>query len=122
MFNFLYIQAQAATTLGEEVGPLGFYEKLAGDVLSIVNVLTVVVFSLGLLLFLWGVARYIYKSNDESAQREGKRVMITGIVALFVMSSVWGIVQLAGKILGIDQGVNIHAPGIDYSLPKQSLE
>ncbi len=51
-----------------------------------------IVAGLALLFFFWGLAKFILKADDETAREEGKQVMKWGIVALFVMVSVWGIV------------------------------
>jgi hypothetical protein len=61
--------------------------------LGIVDSLVKVSFGLGLLFFFWGIAKFILAAGDESKHEEGKRLMIWGIVALFVMASVWGIVN-----------------------------
>jgi len=46
-------------------------------------------FSLALLYFFYGVAQYVRSAGDKE---EGKKIMWWGVIALFVMSSVWGLV------------------------------
>ena len=65
---------------------------------------------MALLAFFWGLAKYIFHSNDEEKKAEGKNIMIWGIVALFVMASVWGIVKFIGDaVLG---GTSYSAPAV----------
>jgi len=71
---------------------------------GVVNTLIPVIFALALLLFFWGVAKFILQSGDPEARKEGKQIMIWGIVALFVMTSIWGIVAFIGEELQIDTG------------------
>lgn len=53
-----------------------------------------IAFALCLLYFFWGVAKYIrVSSGSEKAAEEGKRIMLYGIIALFVVFSVWGIIE-----------------------------
>jgi len=71
---------------------LGQTEGILNQAKSIVtNILIPLVFTLALLFFFWGVAKYIWSAGQE--KEEGKKIMIWGIIALFVMSSVWGLVS-----------------------------
>ena len=58
--------------------------------------------SIALLIFIWGIVTFISKSGNEEAVIEGKRKMIWGIVALFVLVSVWGLVALLQQLTGIN--------------------
>lgn len=52
---------------------------------------------LALLYFFWGIALFIFQSGDEKKVEEGKSKMKWGIVSLFVMVSVWGLVSILQK-------------------------
>lgn len=59
-------------------------------------------FALCLLYFFWGVAKYIREgAGSEEAAKEGKRIMVWGIVGLFIAFSVWGIISFIQSELGI---------------------
>ncbi|HEY9586253.1 MAG TPA: hypothetical protein VJJ27_01245 [Candidatus Paceibacterota bacterium] len=49
-------------------------------------------FAVALLVFLWGVSKTIRAQGDEEKIKEGRRVMFWGIIALFVMVSISGLV------------------------------
>lgn len=56
--------------------------------------------------FFWGVVKFVYKAGDNpQAIAEGKWFMFWGIVALFVMVSVWGITAFISSTFGIKQVV-----------------
>jgi len=81
-----------------------------GDVICIFIdlILTVIpiVAGLALVVFFWGLAKFILKAGEESAREEGKQVMKWGIVALFVLVSIWGIVMfLHGDLFGSPIGI-----------------
>ena len=77
---------------------------------DLINSLIIIVGAIALLVFLWGLAKFIMKvGGDEKAVADGKRLMIWGLVALFVMVSVWGLVNLIGDEL---------IPGLDNSAPR----
>ncbi len=58
---------------------------------------------LALLYFFYGLAEYIFKAKDTEARTEGRERMIQGIIALFVMVSVWGLVRVIGNTFGVGQ-------------------
>ena len=62
------------------------------NIWDLIDGLVVLMVALGLVFFLWGLAKFILHAGDEKARAEGKQVMLWGIIALFVMVSVWGIV------------------------------
>lgn len=69
---------------------------------QIVGIATPIVAGLALLVFLWGLVKFIVKADDEEARTQGRQFMVWGVVALFVMASLWGIIFFIGFSLGID--------------------
>lgn len=68
-------------------------------------------FALAIVLFLWGLVKFVRSAGDSKARDEGKGMMIWGIVALAVMVSVYGLIGWLTSFAGIN---NPSAP----SLPK----
>jgi len=52
------------------------------------------IISLALVYFLFGVAQFIMHAGDSVKREEGKTIMMWGIIALFVMVSIWGLVRV----------------------------
>ena len=77
----LALAAETLTNFAETIG-------------NVIATLTPIVVALALLFFFWGLAKYILSAGDEAKQTEGRSIMIWGIIALFVMVSVWGLVQV----------------------------
>jgi phosphoglycerol transferase MdoB-like AlkP superfamily enzyme len=50
--------------------------------------------SLALVVFLVGVLRFVGAGDNEEKRQSGRAVMIYGIVTLFVMLAVWGLVGI----------------------------
>ena len=49
---------------------------------------------MALLAFVWGLVKFITRAGgDEKGVTEGKKLMLWGIIALFVMISIWGILR-----------------------------
>ncbi len=76
-----------------------------GDLISavggLVSQLTVIAGGVALLVFIWGLAKFIFKSGDEKSHEEGRAIMTWGVIALFVMVAVWGIVGFMQSALGL---------------------
>lgn len=68
--------------------------------------------SLALLAFFWGLAQYIFKAGDKEAKEEGQRVMIAGVVGLFLIAAIGGIIELLAESLDISTSTNIPVPGV----------
>ena len=60
---------------------------------GLINKSIAVVVAIALIYFFWGLAKFLFRiGGDEEAVKEGKRIMKWGVIALFVMICVWGIV------------------------------
>ena len=55
---------------------------------------------LALLVFFWGLVKFISTAGDVKSHDAGRSLMIWGIIGLFVMISIWGILQFLGDQLG----------------------
>jgi hypothetical protein len=58
------------------------------------------IFTLAFVVFLWGVFKFI-RSSEQKDKEESKNFIIMGLIGLFVMVSVWGILKILGNTLGI---------------------
>jgi hypothetical protein len=68
----------------------GVLDTLGG----IINTLTPIVVALAVLFFFWGLANYILKTGDEEGRAGARHMMIWGVIILFVMVSVFGLIGL----------------------------
>ncbi|MBI2086728.1 MAG: hypothetical protein HYT69_00955 [Candidatus Zambryskibacteria bacterium] len=60
---------------------------------DLVRYATIVIAGIALLVFFWGLVKFIFKvGGDEKAVADGRRLMIWGLIALFVMVSIWGLI------------------------------
>jgi hypothetical protein len=75
------------------------FQTLVGQIVDLINIVVPVLMAMALLLFFVGVARFIYESGDAHGHGEGKSMIIWGLVALFVLVSVWGIINVFKQAL-----------------------
>jgi hypothetical protein len=102
----LIIPVLALTPVFVSAQNLGNLNNLLSSFGNLVDKALPIVVALALLGFFWGLAKFILNANDEDKRKEGKQLMIWGIVGLFVMVSVWGLVQFIGNALGVGSGGN----------------
>ncbi len=64
--------------------------------------------TLSIIIFIIGVIKYIAKADEATERKQGRMFMIYGIIALFVMVSIWGLVGIIQGTFGL--GTNILIP------------
>lgn len=74
----------------------------------ITSTLIPMAFALCLLYFFWGVAKYIKEVGQ--GKEEGKRIMVWGVVGIFVAFSIWGIIAFLQSELNISPIFKIDQP------------
>ena len=72
---------------------------------KIVAMLVPIIIGVAVLMFLLGVLQYV-TASDEDSQKSARQTMIYGTVVLFVMVSIWGLVNVLGSTLDL----NVTAP------------
>lgn len=82
-----------ALTIGE------LMENLTEQILS---PLIGILMTAALVAFFYGVVKYLAKLSSDKDRAAGKDLMIWGVVALFVMVSVWGLVNFIRSSLDLD--------------------
>jgi len=88
-------------------------QTLLNSIKNLVSLALPIVVGLALLGFFWGLMKFIFSAGDEGAKEKGKDIMIYGIVALFVMVAVWGLVGFIASSLDIETGGEADIPTVD---------
>ena len=58
------------------------------------------VITLSVVAFIWGMIEYFLNPNNEEKRKSGKGFMFWGLITLFVMVSMWGIVSVLSNTFG----------------------
>src|SRR5690606_24929370 len=77
-----------------------------GFIKNILDTLLPLIIAAAVVYFIYGVATYIL-AGDEDKKEAAKNNIVWGIIALFVMISVWGLVNILVNTFGLDNTVNI---------------
>jgi len=73
---------------------MNFSQFLGTITTSILQPITVLIIGLAVLYFLLGLLKYIQSVGDETKHKEGITMMTYGIIGIFVMVSLWGLVHV----------------------------
>jgi uncharacterized membrane protein YbhN (UPF0104 family) len=71
----------------------------------ILNPIILLLFSVALLVFFWGLFRFISNADNETERETGRQNIMYGLIGMFIMVSVYGLMRL---VLG---SFGISAPG-----------
>lgn len=63
------------------------------------------IFTLAVVVFFWGVAIYIKNADDTAKRSEGRMYMLYGVIGLFVMVAVWGLVGILANTFQVPLSV-----------------
>ena len=84
--------------------------------IAVFTLLAYLFISCAVAVFFWGIVKFIWNAGDEKTIDEGKKMMIWGLVGLFVIVGIWGIVGFIQESLGIGGGGGGTTIGIPYKL------
>src|SRR6185369_11066636 len=83
------------------------FQDLLGYFGCIINASVIpLIFALAVVMFAWGAVNFfIINADEENKRAQGRQFMIWGIIALFVMVSVWGLVGILGDTFNLHTDV-----------------
>lgn len=82
------------------------FPSLVTFILEYIQLLIPLVAALTLLVFFLGLAKFIFRvGGNEKEIENGKNLMIYGVIGLFVMLSIWGIVYFLTGEFGFKFGI-----------------
>ena len=73
---------------------------LVDSLKGVLGLIVPIIIGFALIAFLWGIVKYMWGASDEKQREESKMFMLWGIIGLFVMVSVWGLVAIIANLTG----------------------
>lgn len=94
-FGFLSLALMFPFMAAAQIPANSLQSLLTGIIGFINNVAVPFVFAIAFIVFIWGIFTYFISGGaDDDKRKKGKDLMLWGIVAFFVMASVWGLVNI----------------------------
>ena len=99
--------ASPALIFAQKDGLEEFFDTLGG-LLSTVSAL---LFAAAVIFFFWNLMKYIMSDSKQEATQG----MIWGVIILFVMTSVYGLVNILSETIELDESASINVPTLPTS-------
>lgn len=85
----------------EDYSKKTFQKIVSSLILKTANYGINLLFGLTILVFLFGLMKYMFKGSDsDTARAEGRKLMLWGVIGIFVMVSVWSLVNILSNTIG----------------------
>lgn len=102
--GFMPFIAMAATNI----------ENILLTVQRIIGYVIPILIAVALIMFINGVIKYITAGADETKRAEARNTMLYGIIGLFVIVAVWGLVDVIARTFDVDTGGYQVLPKINF--------
>lgn len=80
--------------------------SILGTIKNLLNILIPILITAALMFFIFGVVKYVIADNSDD-QAKAKSIIVRGVVGLFVILSVWGLIGVIQSTFGIGAGGDI---------------
>lgn len=67
------------------------------------------------LMFVWGAARFIKSAGNEKEIKDSKNLLIWGVIGLFVLVTIWGVIYFLQGELNFREGKTPIIPQIRFT-------
>lgn len=74
-----------------------------------VDRLTFLAVAIGILIFIWGIIRYVVANNEEQ-KANAQRLILYGVIGLFAITAIWGLVKFLSNTTGVGGEVAPNLP------------
>ena len=108
-------------TLSFAVGGAAGFENLNNLILTFANKVVrstgYMMFTIAVVVFFWGIVQFIWAARQGAEGKgiqKGTQFMKWGLVALFVMFSIWGIIKFAQDVFQIQGENTIIVPSLNF--------
>lgn len=79
------------------------FASIVNNTLEIVfTPLVALLVGLGLVIFFWGLIKYLGSTGNDEDQKKARDIMVYGIIGLFIMISVWSFVNILASTFFAD--------------------
>lgn len=82
-------------------GKVVFADIISFATCTISSIIIPLLVALAIMVFIYGVITYVISADDEEKRKTGRQYMMYGIIGIFVMVSVWGLVNILSNTFGV---------------------
>lgn len=81
------------------------FSSIVSNIINLLDRVVILVIAIAVVWFLYGLVGYLANSGNEEKRKDSISYMINGIIGLFVMFAIWGIVYLITSFFGLSFGI-----------------
>lgn len=74
----------------------------ANAIITILNIVFPVLLAIAVFIIVWGIFKFILNAGDEEARKTGRGFILWGVVGVFLMLSVWGLVNILQNTISLN--------------------
>ena len=74
----------------------------ANAIVTIMNIVFPVLLAVAVFIIVWGIFKFIVNAGDEEARKTGRNFILWGVVGVFLMLSVWGLVNILTNTISLN--------------------
>ena len=67
---------------------------MAAAIGSILDIIVPVLVTIAVFIVIWGIFQFVLNAGDEEKRKEGRSKILWGVVGIFLMFSVWGLISI----------------------------
>lgn len=82
-------------------------QQLILNIGDIIQILFPILIGVATLVFIFGVIKWMANANNDEERKKGTKIIIAGLIGLFVIVSAFGIVELVQDAFNVDNSNNI---------------
>lgn len=86
---------------------------IAENILDLSKILVLIVFVLSIVVFGWGIVKFITAAGDPTAVEKAKQFLYWGVIGIAVGASIYGLITFLQTYFGVEAGgLTIEAPEV----------
>lgn len=104
----------AITAFAPMVAMAATFGGIINTISNIISAIVPLLIAIALVVFIWGVIKYITAGDDAEKRSAARNTIIYGIIGLFAIVAVWGLVNVIADTFGIQTGGTINRPFLPH--------
>lgn len=77
-------------------------EEVGGFVQYLINLAFPILIAIAVFVVVWGIFKFVLNAGDEEARKTGRSLILWGVIGIFLMLSVWGLVNIVTNTVSLD--------------------
>lgn len=90
----------------------GNITSLLTELLGVFDIILLVIFGIAVIVFSWGIVKYITAAGDATKIKEARSFILWGLVGITILVVIYGLVQFIEQALELPSGEGITPPGV----------